>query len=178
MHELTDQELYKAFAYARSLSEDQGKQIMAKLMQNQPGLYQTLFGFLPDIIAEQQQDMAHLFMDLCFDVVCVFQYTFGDPVHNGNDPVWLEKQAALLGADLQVLHGSNMANEKAWANLQNRFTTASPGEITQAGLINVLHEAIDEHAASNTRRVPVIPITQGLMSVAVKLIGSLYVNQR
>lgn len=79
MHDLTDQELYQAFAYARSLDEGHGKQIMAQLALDQAGLYQTLFGFLPAIIAEQHQDMAYLFMNLCFDGVRVFQYTFGDP---------------------------------------------------------------------------------------------------
>lgn len=175
MHELNDQELYQAFAYARSLDENQGKQIMMQLAQDQSGLSQTLFGFLPTIIAEQHQDMAYLFMDLCFDVVCVFQYTFGEPPH-GNDPVWLEKQMALLGTDLQALTDSSMADEKVRKKLQEHFTKPGPGEIAQTGMLKVLYEAIDEHAALNISRVPAIPITQSLMSVVVKLMGSFYAN--
>lgn len=175
MHELNDQELYQAFAYARSLDENQGKQIMMQLAQDHPGFSQTLFGFLPAIIAEQNQDMAYLFMDLCFDVVCVFQYTFGNSPH-GNDPVWLEQQMMSLSADLQALNGSNMADEKLRKTLQERFTRPNQGEIAQTGLLKVLYEAIDEHAALNVSRVPAIAITQSLMSVVVKLIGHFYTD--
>lgn len=176
MHELTEQELYQAFAYARSLDEAQGKQIMAQLAQDQPGLYQTLFGFLPSIIAEQQQDMSYLFMDLCFDVVCVFQYAFGDPLHHSDSPVWLEKQTALLAADLQAIHNSKGRDENAQRKLQTLFTQPGPGEVAQTGLLKVLHEAVDEHAALNTSRVHAIFITQVLMSIVVKLLSSLYVQ--
>lgn len=95
---------------------------------------------------------------------------------NGNNPVWLEQQAALLAADLQALSGNSRTDEKAWKNLQGRFTKPGLGEIAQTGLIKILHEAIDEYAALNTSRVPAIPITQSLMSVAVKLISSLYIK--
>jgi hypothetical protein len=69
MHELTDRELYQAIAFAKSLDEKHGKQIMEQLQLDQPGLYQTIFGIFPTIIAEHNQEMACLFMDLCFDVI-------------------------------------------------------------------------------------------------------------
>ena len=73
MHELTDRELYQALAYAKSLDEEHGKQIMVQFELDQSGIYQAIFRIFPAIIAEHNQDMAYLFMDLCFDVICVFQ---------------------------------------------------------------------------------------------------------
>ena len=163
MHELTDRELYHALAYAKSLDEEHGKQIMVQFELDQSGIYQTIFGIFPAIIAEHNEDMAYLFMDLCFDVICVFQHAFGDPPHNGRDPVWLEKQVALLDAELQSLIQSNTMDEKIRKNLQERFTKRSGYEVFQTGLVKFLNEAIDEHASLNTRRVPSIKITQTLM---------------
>ena len=174
MHELTDRELYQALAYAKSLDEEHGKQIMVQFQLDQSGIYQTIFGIFPAIIAEHNQEMAYLFMDLCFDVICVFQHAFGDPPHNGRDPVWLEKQVSLLDAELQSLICSNTMDEKIRKNLQERFTKRSGYEVFQTGLVKFLNEAIDEHASLNTSRVPAIMITQTMMYAVVRLFSNLY----
>ena len=174
MHELTDRELYQAIAFAKSVDEKHGKQIMGKFQLDQPGLYQTIFGIFPTIIAEHNQDMAYLFMDLCFDVICVFQHAFSDPPYNGRDPVWLEKQAALLDAELQSLIHGNTMDEKIRKSLQERFTKRSAQDVYQPGLIKFLNEAIDEHASLNTSRVPAIKITQAMMYAVVRLFCNLY----
>lgn len=52
------------------------------------------------VIAEQDKDMSHLFMDLCFDVICVFENAFGPlPSQSDMDINWLEKQAVLLDTE-------------------------------------------------------------------------------
>jgi hypothetical protein len=77
MHELTDRELYQALRYAKSIDENTGRKILDQFQSDQTALAQTIFGILPAVIAEQNQDMANLFMDLCFDVICVYQKAFG-----------------------------------------------------------------------------------------------------
>lgn len=48
--------------------------------------------------------MSYLFMDLYFDVLCVFQKDFGPlPSQNNINYDWLEKQALLLDVELQFL---------------------------------------------------------------------------
>jgi hypothetical protein len=174
MHELTNRELYQAIAFAKSLDEEHGKQIMGQFQLDQPGLYQTIFGIFPAIIAEQNQEMACLFMDLCFDVICVFQHAFSDPPHYGMDPVWLEKQEALLDAELQSLIHGNTMDEKIRKSLQDRFTQRGAYDVFQPGLIKFLNEAIDEHASLNTSRIPAIKITQAMMYAVVRLFCNLY----
>lgn len=78
MHELSERELYQALEYAKSIDEANGKRIMSQFQADQPMLFQTIFGIFPALITELNQDMAHLFMDLCFDVICVYQKVFGD----------------------------------------------------------------------------------------------------
>jgi hypothetical protein len=40
-------------------------------------VYQAIFDILRSVIEEQNRYMAHLFMDLWFDVICVFEKIFG-----------------------------------------------------------------------------------------------------
>jgi hypothetical protein len=67
MHELSDRELYQALAYAKSLDADAGRKIIEHFQLNQTALAQTIFGVFPAVIAEQDQGMAELFMDLCLN---------------------------------------------------------------------------------------------------------------
>jgi hypothetical protein len=104
MHELTDRELYQALEYAKSMDENAGRRILEQFQLDQFALAQTIFGIFPAVIAEQNPDMANLFMDLCFDVICVYQKAFGPlPLQKDMDLDWLEKQAMLLDAELQSL---------------------------------------------------------------------------
>lgn len=174
MHELSDRELYQAIAYAKSIDEATGKEIMAEFELAQPGLYQTIFGIFPAIIAEQSQDMAYLFMDLCFDVICVYRHAFGDPPQSGIDLEWMEKQATLLDAELQSLIRNNPMDDKIRKSLQKRFALRGAEEVTQLGLIKFMNAAIDEHTSLNTSCVPAIKITQAMIFAVVRLFSGLY----
>ena len=62
--------------------------------------------------------MAYLFMDLCFDVLCVFQHAFGPlPSQADMDYYWLDKQAVLLDAELQSLVKDTHMDEKIKSKL-------------------------------------------------------------
>ena len=65
MHELTDHELYQALSYAKSLDEDAGRTIIEQFYLEQTALAETLFELFPNVIAEENEAMAHCFMDLC-----------------------------------------------------------------------------------------------------------------
>ncbi len=104
MNELTEQELYQALAYAKSIDEEVGRKIMEQFQTEQTGLAQTIFGIFPSVIAQENEEMAYLLMDLCFDVLCVFQHAFGPlPSQSNMDLDWLEKQAVLIDTELQSL---------------------------------------------------------------------------
>ncbi len=103
MHELSEQELYQAIAFAKSIDEEFGAKIIEQFQLEQAALAQAIFGLFPQAIAEQNEDMAYLFMDLCFDVLCVFQHAFGPlPSQADMDYDWLDKQAVLLDARIAV----------------------------------------------------------------------------
>jgi hypothetical protein len=175
MHELTERELYQALEYAKSMDENAGRRILEQFQLDQTALAQTIFGIFPAVIAEQNQDMANLFMDLCFDVICVYQKAFGPlPSQKDMDLDWLEKQAMLLDAELQSLMTDKHMDDKVREKLQDRLRQRSLDETGQMGLVNFMNAAIDDFASENPVRVPAIKTTQTMIFVVIKLFNSLY----
>ncbi|MGJ0484393.1 MAG: hypothetical protein ACR65R_07650 [Methylomicrobium sp.] len=175
MHELTDRELYRALEYAKSLDENAGRKVLEQFQLDQTALAQTIFGIFPMVITEQNQDMANLFMDLCFDVICVYQQAFGPlPSQKDMDLDWLEKQAMLLDAELQSLMADRHMDERIREKLQDRLRQRSLDETGQKGLVNFMNAAIDDFASENPVRVPAIKATQTMILVVIRLFNNLY----
>jgi hypothetical protein len=173
MHELTEHELYQALEYAKSIDEENGKRIMSQFEADQPLLFQTIFAIFPTIIADQNQDMAHLFMDLCFEVICVYQMAFGDAPKFIDDPAWMERQAILLDTEFQSMMQNQAMDETIRKKLQDRFVRHNENHV-QIGLVKFLNGSIDEFASYNITRVPAIEFTQAMIFVVVRLFNSLY----
>jgi len=123
--------------------------------------------------------MSHLFMDLCFDVICIYQKAFGPlPSHKDLDFDFLEKQAMLLDAELQSLLADKFMDEKIKEKLQDRLRQRSLDETGQMGLVNFVNAAIDDFASENPVRVPAIKTAQTLISVVIRLFNNLYNHTR
>jgi len=172
MHELTDRELYEAIEYARNIDEETGRSIMQKLQIEQPALAQTIFSIFPSLIAQQNQEMSHVFMELCFDTLCVYQHAFGNvPIQSEE---WLERQMSLLDAELQSLMPDQQMNEKIRTKLKNRFTERAYNEVTQLRLLEIMNESIDDYASESTSRGASVKFTQNMMFTMIRLLSNLY----
>lgn len=175
MRELSEQELYQALDYAKSINEETGEKILEQFQNEQTALAQTIFGIFPQAIAEENEEMSYLFMELCFDVLCVFQKAFGPlPSQNEMDVDWLEKQAVLLDAELQSLIKDKHMDCKIRSKLQDRFVSRVIKDSPQMGLINFMNAAIDDFASESISRVPAIKTTQTMIFIVIRLFGNLY----
>ncbi len=175
MKELTDLELYHAIEYAKSIDEDAAQKIMVRIQLDQTALAQTIFDIFPSVIAEQDQDMAYLFMDLCFDAICIFEDAFGPlPSQSDMDIDWLEKQAVLLDAEMQALMKGNDMNEKIRARLKDRLINRTIEDNPQHGLVKFMNAVIDEFASESENRTKAIPAAQSMIFVTIRLLSNLY----
>jgi len=172
MHELTDRELYEAIEYARNIDEEAGRSIMEGFQVEQPALAQTLFNIFPSLIAKQNQEMANMFMELSFDALCVYQHAFGKVPAQTEE--WLERQMALLDAELQSLTPDQQMDEKIRAKLQKRFTERAYNEVTQLRLIEVMNESIGDYASESVGRVASVKFTENMMFIVIRLLSNLY----
>ena len=175
MRELTDKELYLALSHAKSLDEQAGRTILEQFQTEKPALAQTIFGVFSSVIAEQDQSMAHLFMDLCFDIICVFQHAFGNlPNQQTMGFGWLKKSAALMDTELQAMMSGNLMDSKFRNKLQDRFTDRLINSNVQTGLVKFLHDSISEYATDNPVKPEALQMTQTMVFVAVQLFGNMY----
>lgn len=172
MHELTNKELYEAIEYARNIDEETGRSVMEKFQIEQPALAQTIFNIFPSLIAQQNQEMANMFMELSFDTLCVCQHTFGHAPTQTEE--WLERQTALLDAEFQALIPENQMNHKIREKLKSRFSERAFNEVTQLRLIEVMNESIDDYASESTPWVPFIKFTQTTIFTVIRLFSNLY----
>lgn len=149
---------------------------MERFQIEQPALAQALFNIFPSLIAQQNQDMANVFMELTFDAVCVYQYAFGKvPVQTEE---WLKKQVALLNAESQSLNPNKPIDKKIRKKLTDRFSERTINEMTLVKLIEVMNESIDDYAfPENTTSIPYIKFTQTMILAVICLLSNLYSQQ-
>ncbi len=175
MHALTERELYEALTYAKSIDRDAGAYILEQFQQEQAAFAATIFGIFPNVLAEQDVELSYLFMDLVFDVLCVFQNVFGPlPDQSDIDADWLEKQAVLLDTELQSLKSNKDMDAKFRHKLQNRFVQRAKEDNPQVGLINYMNAAVDEFAREGSHSLEALQTTKALISVVIRLFGNLY----
>jgi hypothetical protein len=175
MHELNDQELYQAIKHARSLDETAGRKILTQFQSDQPVLSQMIFNLFSASIAEKNQEMSYLFMDLCFDVICIYQHVFGKiPAQSELSTEWLEQQATLIGTQLQSIAKQKKADNKTQASLEEHFALNSAVEVNQTGLVRFMNESVNTYAAEDPSRNTAIKITQTMLFVMIHLLGNIY----
>jgi len=175
MQELTDKQLYTALQYARSQDENAGRAIIEQFQKNQPALAHTLLSVFPSIVAGKDQNMAHLFMDLCFDALCVFQHAFGTlPKQQDMDVSWLEQGAALLDAELQSLINNQPMASMMRNKLQNRFAERMIDSNSQKGLVDFMNMAIDDNVADQHTLPESVRMTKSMIFVVIQLLDAIY----
>lgn len=156
MQELTDQQLFAALHYARSQDEQEGKAILERFQTRQPAFSQTIFSVFPSTIIDLDQAMAHLFMDLCFDIIAVYEHAFGEVTDQrivGSR--WFEEKAR------QYEPGSNNQNTCADHLKQEH----------QQKLVNFLHAAIEQQACHS---VAAVRLAKTMIFTTVELFDALY----
>jgi len=160
MNVLSDKELYEAMIYARNINESDGQEILNNFHIEQPAIAETIFNIFPALVAEKNRDMSNLFMDLCFDAICIYEHVFGKAASQTEE--WLVSQMKMLEAEFMLLNSAKQSDKK------------KPIEVVQVKLLNVLKESIDDYAAESPSRVPHIELTQNMMAATIQLLEKLY----
>ena len=161
MRILSRAEVFNAVKHAKSLNEEQGKEILEYFNKHQAGMGQMIFISFPEAIASINTATSHLFMDLCFDIIVVYQEVLGEMPKNIATPHWLQKTMAGLedeikqqtaeGADPSVLENSS-----------------------QTQLLEYLSLAVEEFAGKNKAKKEAAGIMYNLLFLVTRLIDSLY----
>jgi hypothetical protein len=174
MHELTGQDLYLALEHAKSIDQDSGKRILIQFEIDQPLFFQAVFNTFSSIIAERQPDLANLFLDLSFEVLCVYQKAFGSTPKFSTDPTWMERQAKLLDKELKPLMDNKNINDKRSQRIKADFFKVKDGETSQTALVAFLNESIDDFVSYNPSDEAAVDLSKAMLFVVVRLFNNLY----
>jgi len=171
---LSKNEVNQIVLQGKSLSEREVTFILDEFESEQPAIYQAIFAELSDGIAEVNQDMANLFLDLCFDIIWVYRKAFGKPPIIKNGEEWITNSIALLDAELKSLSEYVPMHDSIRTNLQGRFVKRSIESGVQMGLLEHLDMEVKKYASFKKERQSAIQVTNNLLFVIIRLMDELY----
>jgi hypothetical protein len=138
MRPLSKKEINRMLMQGRMLSEREITSMLDEFQEEQPEIYQAIFGDLSDAIVEENQDMADLFLDLCCDIIWIYRKAFGKPPQTGTGDQSVLDSLSLLDTELKSLFKDIPMNEKLRLNLQERFVKRSVEAGVQMELLEIL----------------------------------------
>jgi hypothetical protein len=171
---LSKNEIANIVQEGKRISEKEGTAILDQFEKSQPELYQAIFGTLSDGIAEENLDMAHLFLDLCFDIIWIYKNAFGNPPMVELAEDWFSNKVGLLDAELKSLSKDIPMNAKFRKRLNERFIARSIEAGIQLELLQYLDEQVQNYASFNRSRKKATHITNNLLFVVARLMDELY----
>ncbi len=174
MRALSKSEVAGFIQKGRNLSKKEGTAVLDRFERNQPQMYQAIFGELADGIAEENLDMANLFLDLCFDIILVYEMAFGNAPAKSRDKGWFNEKVALLDAELKSLNNDEPMSSKFKQRLSNRFVERSIESGIQLELLQHLDEQVRNYASFKHSRKKAIHVTNNLLFVVVHLMDDIY----
>jgi hypothetical protein len=158
----------------RMASEREITSMLDEFQEEQPEIYQAIFGELSDEIFEENSDMANLFLDLCCDIIWIYRKAFGKPPQTGTGEQSVLDSLSLLDTELKSLLEDISMNEKLRLKLQERFVQRSIQAGIQMELLEVLDTEVKKYASFKKERQTAIELTHNLLFVIVRLMDDLY----
>jgi hypothetical protein len=171
---LSKSEVEELVKKGKKLSAKEGTAILDEFEKSQPQMYQAIFGELSDAVAEENLDMANLFLDLCFDIIFVYNQAFGSAPVQSNEKDWLSARVALLDAELKSLNNDASMSSKFKQRLRNRFVERSIDTGVQIDLLKHLDEQVKSYASFQSSRKKAIHVTNNFLFVVVRLMDDVY----
>jgi len=158
MQILTDQQLFEALTKTRNLNESEAQLVVNEFRTEQPALAHTLFNIFPTIVAEKNEEMAMMLMDVIFDILCVYQFSFGKlPVQTEQ---WLQKQMEFITTQM---------------NGEKEAAKASMEELKQDKLAGLMQEEMADFAKEQIEeRQETLELSKTTVLSVIKLLNNAY----
>lgn len=162
MRILSRAEVFNAIQYAKNLTEDQASTILNQFCQEQPAIQQMIFAGLPLAIESQNRQMSHVFMDICFEIVCVYSQVLGELPANAVTPQWLHHKMAELEEEVKA---QTQVDANGQIDLKNN---------AQIELLEYIGLVIEDAAGKSKNRQEVGGVTYNLLFLVTRLFDSIY----
>jgi hypothetical protein len=162
----------------RMLSSKEVTKILDEVQKNQPDIYETIYGLPSDGIAEENVDMARLYLDLCFDAIWIYRDAFGKPPKDTSRKNIVTNSLVLLNAELNAFLKVTEMNESFRLNLEKRFFNRMVESGFQIEVMRYLEDEVKKYASFKPERSKAISLTYGFLFVFVRLMDDLYYKKK
>lgn len=148
--------VFNAIQQAKSLTEEQANAFLSNFYQNNPAIGQTFLSGFPMIIEAQSEQMSHVFMDTCFDIIYVYAQILGELPTNAVSPQWLQHKMKTLEIDTKT---------QSQADIKNN---------AQTELLEYIDLVIDDAADKSKAGQAIATLTCNLLFLVTRLFDSIY----
>jgi hypothetical protein len=163
MRILTRAEVFNALHYSKTLTEQEASVLLSRFSQQQPALEQMIFGGFSQAVASQSEPMSHVFMDICFDILCVYQRILGELPPKAVTPQWLHKTMSALEQDHKK---QTQADARGQINLYD----------AQIDLLEYIGLVIEEAAGSDRQQQEIGGTMYNLLFLVTRLLDQVYAS--
>jgi hypothetical protein len=174
MRSLSEKEIDRILARGRMLSDRDITTMLDEFQKEQPEIYRAIYGEPSDAIAEDNPEMAGLYLELCFDIVWIYRKAFGKPPRPFGGEQWVLDSLTLLDAELKSLSDQIPMDQAFRSALQQRFLQRSIESGIQIELVRYLDREVQKYASFQRQRRCAIEITNSFLFVVVRLMDDLY----
>ena len=158
----------------RMLSSQEVTEILDEVQKNQPDIYVAIYGEPSDAVAEENTDMANLYLDLCFDVIWIYRNAFGKPPRVSPGKNVVMNSLHLLDSELKAFLKVTDMDETLRRNLEKRFFNRIVETGVQIELMRYLQDEVHKYASFKPERSSAISLTYCLLFIVVRLMNDLY----
>ena len=174
MRPLSKKKINRMLAKGRTLSEQEITAILDEFQEKQPEIYQAIYGEPSDAIAEENPEMANIYLELCFDVIWIYRNAFGKPPVVPDRKQLVLNALSLLAWELKSLSDEVLMDEAFRTNLQKRFIDRFIAAGEQIELLQYLDGEVRKYASFKRERSTVIDATNNLLFMVVRLMDDMY----
>lgn len=165
MRHLTRAEVLNCIQQTKSMNEEQGLNFINRFCQQQPAMQEMIFVGFPMALQQQNEIMANVFMDICFEIAYTYENVLGKLRSNIVSSEWLEQKVREI--DEEVKEHSKI-NEQGHIE----FTGESQNE-----LLGYVVLALEEAVAHKKSLQEAAGMTYNLLFLVTRVFDKIYAEQ-
>jgi hypothetical protein len=174
MRPLSRKEIDRILGKGRILPEQEVAAILDEFQEKQPEMCVAIYGEPPDAIAEENSEMAGIYMELCFHIIWIYRSAFGNPPVVPDGEKLVLNALSLLDLELKSLSDDVQMEDTLRSNLQKRFIRRAAEAGVQIELLEYLDREVRKYASFKRKRRASIDLTNIFLFMVVHLMDELY----
>jgi hypothetical protein len=151
---------------------------MEEFQKQQPEIYYVIFRDLSDAVAEENSEMADLFLDMCFDIIWLYREAYGKPPRIKRRKQRVLESFEALDEELRALSDDTPMDDGTRLKLHCRFAQRTAATGIQKDLLEILNAEVEKYAYFKKERQSAVDMTFCFLFIIVGLMEDIYAEKK